>query len=75
MMNDSQPPIATTRRGFFAAVARSLGFASLGGFAVAQEIKRRRLVNDPQCIKLLTCSDCAEFRGCTKPKAVAARDL
>lgn len=43
--------------------------ASLGGLAVAGELKRRRLANDPNCIRLWTCADCAEFDGCAKPKA------
>ncbi|HAM72925.1 MAG TPA: hypothetical protein DCM86_14900 [Verrucomicrobiales bacterium] len=65
--------LPTSRRRFFTGIARSLGWASLGGFAVAQDLKRRRLQGDPNCIRLYTCTECAEFRGCTKPKAVEAR--
>lgn len=43
--------------------------AGLGGLVVAGETKRRRLANDPNCIRLQTCADCVEFGGCTKPKA------
>ena len=69
------PPITkpTDRRGFFSAIARTLGFASLGGFAVAQEVKRRRLANDPECLRFNPCRDCSEFAGCAKPKAREAR--
>jgi hypothetical protein len=69
------PPILdpTDRRGFLARIARSLGFASMGAFAVAQEMKRRRLANDPECLRFNPCRDCSEFTGCSKPKAREAR--
>lgn len=58
------------RRDFIAAGTR---YAALGGFAAylgAQAIKRQRLVNDPDCIRLHTCRDCVEFAaGCRLPKA------
>jgi len=61
------------RRRFLKTGTRYAMLASLGGLAVAGEAKRRRLENDPNCIRLWTCADCAEFGGCTKPKAATAR--
>jgi len=61
------------RRGFFTTAARSAALLALGAFAGWEEIKRRRLTNDPTCIKLTTCSECAEFVRCTQPKAQSAR--
>ena len=62
------------RRDFIAAGTR---YAALGGFAAylgAQAIKRRHLVNDPECIRLHTCRDCVEFAaGCKLPKAADFR--
>ena len=46
---------------------------ALAAFAGWQEVKRRRLANDPNCLKLTVCSDCVEFGRCTKPKAQNAR--
>lgn len=61
------------RRDFFMAAARSAVLAVMAGFAVWQEAKRRRLENDPNCIRLSVCADCVEFGRCTKPKATATR--
>lgn len=57
------------RRAFLKTGTRYAMLASLGGLAVAGELKRRRLASDPNCIRLWTCADCAEFGGCTQPKA------
>lgn len=67
------PNCSVTRRGFFITAARSGVLLVLAAFATGQEIKRRRLVNDPNCVKLSVCSDCMEFGRCTKPKAQATR--
>jgi hypothetical protein len=60
------------RRGFFVTAARSGALLALATFAAWQESKRRRLANDPNCIKVSVCSDCLEFGRCTKPKAQSA---
>lgn len=57
------------RRDFLRSGTRYVLLAGLGGLVVAGESKRRRLANDPDCIRLWTCADCARFGGCTKPKA------
>ena len=61
------------RRGFFITAARSAAFLALAALAAWEETKRRRLANDPNCIKLSVCSECLEFRRCAKPKAQSAR--
>lgn len=66
-MNVSNQP--GTRRKFLLATGRSLGIGGLAALVIGQEIKTRRLANDPNCIKLQTCKDCIEFQGCGKPKA------
>ena len=72
--NQPDQPAKTRRRDFVNAGARCLGVGAIVSFAGFQEIKRRRLVNDPNCILLHTCSDCVEFSsGCSKDKAVAFR--
>ena len=63
----------TNRREFFITSARSAALLVLATFAAWQETKRRRLANDPNCVKLLSCSDCMEFGRCMKPKARSAR--
>ena len=63
------------RRRFFITTARSAALLTLTAFAVWQETKRRRLANDPNCLKPSVCSDCIEFGRCTKPKAQTARQL
>jgi hypothetical protein len=67
------PEALLSRRGFFMTAARSGFLLALAAFAGGQEIKRRRLVNDPNCIRLSTCAECAEFNRCVKPKAREAR--
>ncbi len=63
-----------SRRQFFSAGVRCLGFGGVAAFAVLQERKRRRLADDPNCIRLNTCADCVEFSGgCTEDKAEAFR--
>ncbi len=57
------------RRQFLTSGTRYVLLAGLGGLVVAGETKRRRLANDPNCIRPWTCADCAEFGGCTKPKS------
>ena len=70
----SIPHHSVNRRGFFVTAARSGALLALGTLAAWQEIKRRRLTNDSNCIKLSVCSDCVEFGHCTKPKAQSARE-
>ena len=65
--------IKVNRRGFFVRAARSAALLGLAAFAAWQETKRRRLENDPNCIKLSACSDCVEFGRCIKPKAQFVR--
>lgn len=57
------------RRRFLHAGVRFLTLGAFAVFAAAQEFKRRRLTNDPDCIKLYTCNDCVEFSRCQLPKA------
>ena len=60
----------TKRRDFFATGMRCVMVGGIGAFAAMQEAKRRRLVGDPNCIKLNTCQDCIELAaGCQKDKA------
>jgi hypothetical protein len=58
------------RRDFIASGGR---YVALGGFAAylaTQAAKRQRLVGDPNCLRLSTCSDCVELSsGCRLPKA------
>ncbi|HIG28887.1 MAG TPA: hypothetical protein EYQ50_14270 [Verrucomicrobiales bacterium] len=64
---------SNSRRQFF---STSLRYLTLGGFSIlvaGQEMKRRRLANDPNCIRLYTCKDCVEFNGCKLEKSVAFR--
>ncbi|MBN8461046.1 MAG: hypothetical protein J0M04_24720 [Verrucomicrobia bacterium] len=65
-MNPSTP---LDRRRFLQAGTRYVLLTALGGLAVVAEAKRRRLSNDPNCIRLWTCADCVEFGSCSKPKA------
>lgn len=62
-------PDSLDRRQFLRAGTRYALLSALGGLAVAGELKRRRLADDPNCIRVWTCADCVEFGGCTKPKA------
>ncbi len=57
------------RRQFLKSGARYGLLGGLGGLLVAGNTKRRRLANDPNCIRVWTCADCVEFGRCTKPKA------
>jgi hypothetical protein len=57
------------RREFLNTGARVLGLMGLGAYGVQQVTKGHRLADDPNCIKLDTCSYCVEFGGCEKPKA------
>lgn len=66
---------AVNRRGFLITEARWAALLGLAAFAAWEEAKRRRLANDPNCIKLSVCSECVEFGRCTKPKARTARRL
>ena len=65
-MNPSAP---FNRRQFLKSGARYALLTGLASLAVAGEAKRRRLANDPHCVHLWTCADCAEFGKCAKPKA------
>jgi len=57
------------RRRFLVSGTRHALLAGLGGLMVVADAKRRRLANDPNCIRLWTCADCVEFGGCAKTKA------
>lgn len=63
----------TDRRGFLVAGARGMALIALSALVLFQEAKRRRLANDPDCIRISPCSDCAQLGHCTKPKAKDAR--
>lgn len=67
------PNLPFNRRQFLRSGARYSILAGLGGLVAMEEIKRRRLANDPNCIRVWTCEDCVEFGGCTKNKAVNFR--
>lgn len=72
-MEQTVPSTPTNRRGFLKASLRAAVLTLLGWFAVAQETKRRRLADDPRCIRVSACQDCFEFGGCGKSKAVETR--
>jgi len=58
------------RREFLATGARLFAVGGMAAFAAAQAKKGERLADDPNCIKLFTCSDCIELpNGCQLPKA------
>ena len=61
------------RRQFLKSGARYSMLAGLGLLVATEEVKRRRLAKTPNCIRVWTCADCAEFCGCTKTKAVKFR--
>lgn len=63
------PEQSPSRRQFLLAGGRLLGLGGLGAYVAGQAFKRRRLVNNPNCVKLSTCQDCLELARCTKPKA------
>lgn len=67
------PNLPLSRRKFLKSGARYSMLAGLGGLLTTEELKRRRLANDPNCIRVWTCADCAEFGGCTKNKALDFR--
>jgi hypothetical protein len=71
-VNTFQKP-STGRREFLMSAVRSLALFAFAAFAAGQEIKRRRLANDPECIRLYSCPDCVEFGRCEKPKAREVR--
>lgn len=58
-----------SRRQFLLAGGRLLALGGLASYAAGQEIKRRRLLTDPNCVKLYGCEQCVELGGCTRPKA------
>jgi hypothetical protein len=60
---------APNRREFLMASGRYLGLGALASLVAAQEMKRRRLEGDPNCIRIATCRECIEFQGCNKTKA------
>jgi hypothetical protein len=64
---------AGSRREFLISSGRYLGFGALASLVAMQEVKRRRLEGDPNCIRIVTCGDCIEFQGCEKTKARQAR--
>lgn len=67
------PMTISDRRQFLHSTARYTLLLGLGGLAVAGEAKRRRLENDPNCIRTWSCADCIEFGRCAKPKAQETR--
>lgn len=68
---EAPTPSATTtsRRQLFLASGRVLGLGGLAAFVAAQEFKRQRLANDPNCVKISPCQECLELSRCGKPKA------
>lgn len=64
---------SASRRDFLTASGRSVALLTLAVLAGWQEIKRRRLANDPECVKVSVCSDCLEFGRCARPKARETR--
>ena len=58
-----------TRREFLRSSGRCAGLGALAALVIAGELKRRRLSDSSDCIKLYTCADCVEFQGCIRPKA------
>ena len=61
------------RRDLLNAGARTLLLGGLAAYFAQQRQRAARLANDPNCIRLDTCSDCIEFGGCSLPKSVAHR--
>ena len=69
-MNQESESQNKGRRDFLATGARLFAVGGMAAFAAAQAKKSDRLANDPNCIKLFTCSDCIELpNGCQLPKA------
>jgi len=69
-MSNEADPTKKGRRDFLATGARLFAVGGMAAFAAAQAQKGQRLANDPNCIKLFTCSDCLELpNGCQLPKA------
>lgn len=66
---------SSSRRDFLAASGRSVVLLALAVFAGWQEMKRRRLADDPECLKVSVCSDCLEFGRCARPKARETRRI
>jgi hypothetical protein len=64
-----KPSDSLDRRQFLQAGTRYALLSALGSLAVAGELKRRRLADDPNCVRVWTCADCVEFGACAKPKA------
>ncbi len=62
-----------SRRDFLGTGARVLAFGAFGTYAIAQATKRKRLENDPDCVRLPSCYTCLEFSGCELEKADKAR--
>lgn len=62
-----------SRRNFLRSGARLLIIGGAISFAIDQEGKRRRLVDDPKCVRLNPCLECSKFQACTRVKAEAAR--
>ncbi|MGZ8920672.1 MAG: hypothetical protein ACXW3L_06800 [Limisphaerales bacterium] len=69
------PNTPTTRREFIRTSGRCAGLGGIAALLIAGELKRRRLSNSSDCIKLYTCADCVEFRGCTRSKAEEFRSV
>lgn len=69
-MNSKSDTPKNGRREFLATGARLFAVGGMAAFATAQARKGDRLADDPNCIKLFTCSDCIELpNGCQLPKA------
>ena len=74
--NESKNPLSapSKRRDFFATGMRCVIVGGIGSFAAIQELKRRRLIGNPKCIVLDTCTDCIELAaGCQKDQAANFR--
>lgn len=64
----------TPRRDFIATSARVVALGGMATLAITQARKGKLLANDPNCIRLETCSDCIELdSGCKLDKAQAFR--
>jgi len=63
------PSTSLDRRQFLKSGMRYALLTGLGGLAVVGEAKRRRLENEPNCVRVWTCADCVEFGVCAKIKA------
>lgn len=69
----TQNETSSDRRQFLSTAVRTVAFGAIGAYTIGQHVKRERLANDPNCVKIHTCAQCIEFGGCELPKAESAR--